>query len=285
MNNQKTLLGAHVSIAGGLQKAIEEAIELECTAIQIFTRNNRRWAFDHLSTEEIEAFLNAKKKSPVRAVISHASYLINLGSTKVDVRKKSIEALEAELYRCHQIKIPYVVLHPGTCAETQEIDCINHIATTLSIVLNNTPSDVSILLENTAGQGSSIGYKLEQLANIRAAVTHKNRLGFCFDTCHGFAAGYDLRTSEKYIAFWGLFDQILGIKNLKALHLNDSKKDLNSHVDRHENIGKGKIGIDTFNLIMRDTKLAPIPKIIETPMETLSDHAKNLAILKNLTKK
>lgn len=276
------LLGAHVSISGGLHRSIERAKELACTTMQIFTRNNRQWSFDRLSDEEATLFKHAQQHSPIKIVISHSSYLINIASPDSIIRNRSLKALQAEIERCHQAQIPFVVLHPGACMRSTEVSCVKQIGIGLSEALQNTPQDVAILLENTAGQGSSIGHTLEQLAAIYDATTEKERLGFCFDTCHGFAAGYDFRTEELYIKFWKNFDKILGIKNLKALHLNDSKKEYNSRVDRHEDIGKGKIGIDAFRFIMQDRRFMAIPKIIETPMETMADHARNLEILRKI---
>lgn len=276
------LLGAHVSIAGGLKNSITEGEKLGCSAIQIFTRNNRQWSFSPLSDEEAQAFIEAQQKSEVKVVISHASYLINIGSPKKTVLDSSIRALIAELIRCHQAKIPYVVLHPGSCLGLAEQDCEDQIADLLTQVLKETPDDVSIVLENMAGQGSAIGCSIEQLAAIREKTRPQSRIGFCFDTCHGFAAGYDLRTEKKYHEFWDKFEAILGIKNLRVMHLNDSKKPCCSHVDRHEDIGKGEIGLELFRVIMQDKRFEKIPKIIETPMETLDDHRRNLTILRKL---
>lgn len=280
------LLGAQVSIAGGIENSIKEGEELGCTVIQIFTKNNRQWSFDTLTTEEAQAFIEAQEASPIKVVVSHASYLINLGSPKKEVQKRSLKALEAELMRCHQAKIPLVVLHPGSCLDSEKDVCVAQIADHLSEVLEKTPKDVTIVLENMAGQGSAIGNTLEQLAEIYHAATHKSRLGFCFDTCHGFAAGYDLRTEKKYHDFWDQFDKILGIDRLKVMHLNDSKKACGTHVDRHEDIGEGEMGLEPFRLIMQDMRFKEIPKIIETPMslERISSHGRNLAVLRRLAK-
>ncbi len=294
------LLGAQVSITGGIENSIKQGVKLGCTAIQIFTKNNRQWSFDALTTEEARAFIEAQEASSIKIVVSHASYLINLGSPKKEVQKRSLKALEAELMRCHQAKIPLVVLHPGSCLGSEEQVCATQIADHLSEVLERTPKDVAIVLENMAGQGSVIGSTLEQLAEIYRAATHKGRLGFCFDTCHGFAAGYDLRTEKRYHDFWDQFDKILGIDRLKVMHLNDSKKGFGTHVDRHEDIGKGEIGIEPFRFIMQDTRFKGIPKIIETPMSLdtplealakwgtrdvrISSHGRNLAVLRRLAK-
>lgn len=279
---KELLLGAQVSIAGGLENSIKEGVELGCTAIQIFTRNNRQWSFNVLSDEEVAVFRREQKNSPIKIVVSHASYLINLGSPKKEVLARSLRALTAELTRCHQLKIPYLVLHPGSCLNLETDSCIQQIASYLTQALEQVDGSVTIVLENMAGQGSSIGHTLEQLAAIRQAVPHKKHIGFCFDTCHGFAAGYDLRTEKNYHAFWAQFDSLIGLENLKVVHLNDSKKALNSHIDRHEDIGKGEIGLQAFRFIMQDKHLAKIPKIIETPVERLADHMRNLTILRKL---
>ncbi|MCL5436484.1 MAG: deoxyribonuclease IV [Candidatus Dependentiae bacterium] len=279
------LLGAHVSAAGGLKNAIAHGTDLGCSAIQLFTKNNRQWSFDDISDEEADAFIAAQKESAIRIVVSHASYLINLASPKREVRSKSMRALHAELRRCQRAKIPFLVLHPGSCLSVPNSECSARIAAGLSEIFDKTEKEVVILLENMAGQGSATGCQLEQLAEIREKTSPKSRVGFCFDTCHGFAEGYDLSTPEKYHAFWRDFDKILGLKHLHAMHLNDSKRELGSHVDRHEHIGKGLIGLETFRLVMRDKQLFDVPKIIETPVKTPGAHARDLALLRKLAGK
>jgi len=275
-------LGAHVSAAGGLYKAIDIGEELGCTTIQIFTANNRQWAFNDLTENEIAPFIEQQKESQITIVISHASYLINLGSPTKMVAARSKKALKAELMRCEQLSIPYLVLHPGSRLESDEETCIKAIATSLQAILEEVPGQCMILLEIMAGQGSSIGSTLEQLAAIQALIHLKKRIGICFDTCHAFAAGYDFTTPESYKDFWNTFDRIIGLEHLKAIHLNDSQKAKGSHVDRHADIGKGAIGIEAFRLIMNDKRFANIPKIIETPLTSLDDHVRNLQVLRKL---
>lgn len=279
------LLGAHMSISGGVKNALTAGESVGCTAIQIFTANNRQWSLKPIQNEAVEEFIKQKKLSPIQIVVSHGSYLINLGSPNKAVIEKSIRALEAELMRCNQLCIPYTVIHPGASLKTDETECLNRIAKNISLVLKNNTGKCMILLENTAGQGSNLGYKFEHLAHIRKNISPKDRVGICFDTCHAFAAGYDFRTPENYKAMWKKFDEIIGLNHLKALHINDSKKECGSRVDRHEHIGKGLIGIVAFHQIMNDSKFLNIPKILETPKEKdLHDDIKNLAMLKKLIK-
>ncbi|MEX0671775.1 MAG: deoxyribonuclease IV [Candidatus Babeliales bacterium] len=284
MNQRKLiLLGAHMSIARGVEQSIIQGESINCTAIQIFTASNRQWSMKTFDEPQITAFKNKLKNSPIAYVFSHASYLINLGSAKKETRDKSIEALLAELTRCAQLGLPYVVLHPGSAVGTNRQECIKMIATNLDYVLENAPSSTQILLENMAGQGSACASQFEDLAALYSLVTHKERIGFCFDTAHAFAAGYDFRTIAGYEAMWQKWDTLLGMKTLKAIHLNDSKKPLGSCVDRHEHIGTGAIGIDAFKFLMNDPRFEHIPKILETPKgEGLQEDTHNMQVLINL---
>ncbi len=284
-----TLLGAHMSIAGGLENALLEAHNLECTCVQLFTHSNRQWYAKPLEQEKINRFLQTKKQYPsIKKIIAHASYLLNLGSPDADTRNKSQKALIDDLTRCQQLTIDYLVLHPGARLTNSVETCLTHIAEGLDTVLNTVGThQTMILLENTAGQGSVVGNSFEQLAEIRNQVDPNNQkyIGFCFDTCHAFAAGYDFRTSESYQQMWHDFNKIIGMKHLKAIHMNDSKKGLACHVDRHEHIGKGQLGIEPFKLIMNDPNFVNIPKILETPKdESYTEDKENLALLKSLIK-
>lgn len=278
------LLGAHLSISDGFAQAVHDAQSIGCTAMQIFTKSNRQWQSKPITQEEAAAFKGAVKKSTIAAINVHASYLINIGSPKEETAQKSTTALIQELERCNQLGIPYLVLHPGAHLDTNENDCLFRIAKNLDIALEAVPGPCMILLENTAGQGSNVGYLFEHLATIRQQSTHKKRIGFCFDTCHAFAAGYDLRDKKSYQETWQIFDKLIGIEHVKIIHLNDSKKGINSHVDRHEDIGKGDLGLEAFRLIMNDERFADVAKILETPKETLDDDVRNLATLKSLVK-
>ena len=280
--NHILLYGAHMSVSGGFEKALTRGESIQCTAIQLFTKSNRQWAAKPISTEESELFKACLKKSPIQYVVSHASYLINIASSDPTIHKKSVSALSEELRRCHQLDIPYLVLHPGSAGESNVQECLARIAHTLDHVLEQDTSHTMILLENMAGQGSSVCHTFEQLAEVRKLTHHKKRVGFCIDTCHAFAAGYDFRTEDTYEKLWTAFDTIIGIEHLKVFHINDSKKGLSSHVDRHEDIGKGLIGNQGFELLFNDPRFFDIPKILETPKESIEEDARNMETIRNL---
>jgi len=275
------LLGAHMSIAGKMSLAIERGESIGCTAIQIFTKSNRQWHAKPLTDEETMSFKKAYKDSSIQSVITHAAYLINIGSPDKEIEKKSIHALEIELNRCADLTIPYLVLHPGSHGNTDEESCLARISANIDKILSAT-SDCTILLETMAGQGSSVGHTFEHLAQIIKHSKHKRRIGVCFDTCHAFVAGYDFRTEKTYDLMWEQFDKIIGINKLKAIHINDSQKDVGSRVDRHADIGKGKIGLKAFELLLNDPKLFDIPKVLETPKTDLSDYKRNMETLIDL---
>ncbi|MBA3954235.1 deoxyribonuclease IV [Candidatus Dependentiae bacterium] len=275
------LLGSHMSIAGGVEQALYRGAALGCTAIQLFTSSNRQWNTKEFSPESVANFKQAKKETGITTIIAHASYLINLGSVSTEIVQKSAQALYYELLRCNQLGIQYLVLHPGS-GTLPATECLKQIARELSQVLGEDTTNVMILLENTAGQGTSVGYNFEQLAYLRQSITRPERIGICFDTCHAFAAGYDFTTPQAYTALWDAFDKIIGLEHLKAMHINDSKKGLNSHVDRHEDIGKGCLGLEPFRLIMNDKRFFDIPKILETPKDSPDEDEMNLTVLKSL---
>lgn len=283
ITKQNPLLGAHMSIAGGVQNALLEGERIHCTAIQLFTANNRQWSFNAINDADVAAFLTLKKQSSIQATVSHACYLINVGSFDTVIAQKSVKALEAELARCQQLEIPYAVMHPGAHVGSGEEACMREIAKNIDLVLEKMGGACQILLENTAGQGSNVGYTFEQLAFIRSQIHHKQWVGVCVDTCHAFAAGYDFTTEDGYTKMWKEFDKTVGLENLRALHLNDSKKGIGSRVDRHEHIGQGAIGLQAFAYIMNDDRFIEIPKILETPKEKdLQDDIRNIATLKGL---
>ncbi len=261
------LVGAHMSIAGGLEKSIERATSIGCTCMQIFTKSNQQWKAKEIDQASADLFKKTLKASTIRSVVVHASYLINLGSNDEALNKKSVHALTEELQRCQELDIPYLVLHPGSYGTSTATDCMKRIAHNLSTIIEKNPGKTMILLENTAGQGTAVGNTFEQLAFIRNHVSHPSKVGICFDTCHAFAAGYDFRTPTTYEALWNSFDKIIGLDHLKVLHMNDSKGDINSHLDRHADIGKGKLGIEAFRLICNDKRFFDIPKILETPKD------------------
>ena len=279
-------LGAHMSIAGGFDKAVERGESVGCTAMQIFTKSNRIWHVKHLEPEQVANFQKQLKNSPIepKNVIAHASYLINIGSSQAVTLKRSIHALREELTRSEELNIPGLVLHPGSATGASEEDCLRTIAQSLDQALEQTPGQTKILLETMAGQGSSVCYRFEQIAEIIKLSSHKRRIGVCVDTCHIFAAGYDISTPATYKKTWAQFDQIIGLDRLHAIHVNDSKKPLGSRVDRHADIGKGEIGLEAFRLLMHDERFVDIPKILEIPetTEMMADYKRNLHLLENL---
>lgn len=260
------LLGGHISIAGGIFKAPSRGKKIGCSAIQIFTKNQRQWKTPPLTEELVQKYKDELSKSQIEAVIAHDSYLINLSSPDKNNLHKSRESFILELQRCQALKINGLVFHPGAHKEMDEASGLSLIAESINMILDKLPGiDTKLLLETTAGQGTALGHSFEQLGQIIQKVERKDKLGVCIDTCHIFAAGYDIRTKENYLATFKKFDEIIGLDRLKVLHLNDSKKELGSRIDRHERIGQGKIGLEAFRLIMNDERLFKVPKILEIP--------------------
>lgn len=279
----KLLIGAHMSTAGGVFKAIEHGINTGSTALQIFTRNNTRWDTKPLSDDVVERFLIEQKKSGIAPVVSHTSYLINLAGPKKDFHKKSIAALIDEIERADKLHLPDTVLHPGSPLDESVEYGMNKIVDSLNQVIDKTPdAKTRIALELTAGQGAHLGYRFEQIAEMIERVENKKRVSCCLDTCHIFAAGYDIRTREAYEATMKEFGKVIGFKYLKVIHLNDSKNELGSRKDRHTHIGEGNIGENAFRFIMQDKRLDKIPKLLETPKgdDEYTMDRRNLAILK-----
>jgi deoxyribonuclease-4 len=280
------LLGAHTSISGGVSKAVDRAEKLGFSAMQIFTKNSNRWFQKKLDEKEINYFKAKLDKSEIKFVVSHDSYLINLCAAKKEILSKSRKAFLDELERCEQLGIPHLNFHPGAHLGEGEKEGIKRIAESINIAHEKTKDyRVSSMLETTAGQGTVIGYRFEQLREIIELVEFKDRMTVCIDTAHIFAAGYDIKNPDSYKKVIKEFDDIIGLERLQCLHMNDSKKEFGSRVDRHENIGKGFIGKEGFANIMNDKKLQKIPKILETPKgkEQLED-LENLKVLKSLIK-
>jgi deoxyribonuclease-4 len=283
----RLLLGAHMSISGGFETAIARGTSIGCTTIQVFTKSNRQWHAKPIDPEEAELFRTAVKESDIDPIVAHATYLINLGASDAAIAKKSVKAVLDELERCNLLGIPYLVLHPGSHNNTNEEECLARIAENLDTIFETDTGKTKILLEIMAGQGSSVCYSFEHLATIRKLSHHKHRLGVCFDTCHAFAAGYDFTTPHGYKAMWDEFESVIGLEHLLAMHINDSKKELGSHVDRHEDVGKGEIGLEAFEMLFNDHRFFDIPKILETPenkeeKDSLKDYARNMRTIKNL---
>lgn len=280
---KNTLIGAHVSIAGGFDKSIESGERIQANCIQIFTKSNRQWRAKPIDKEAAELFKDKLKKSNIQAVVAHASYLINLGSKNPETVQKSKEALTVELDRCDQLGIPFLVLHPGTQGCSSEQETLQKIAQHINESISQTQS-CTLLIETMAGQGTTVGSTFEQIAEIIKHVKQKNRIGVCLDTCHIFAAGYKFENKEEYEKLWSDFDEIIGMQYLKTIHMNDSKKECGSRVDRHEHIGQGKIGEKVFGFIMKDKRLESVPKILETPKDNGDeDDVRNITLLRNLT--
>ena len=276
------LLGAHVSTAGGVDKSIARAVEIGCTAVQIFTRNPSQWSSPPISDETARAFRESLAASPIRAVVSHDSYLINLATPDADLAERSIAAMVDEIDRADILGIPVVVTHLGGHMGAGDDAGLALLAERLDRVADRRPdSRVKIALETTAGQGTSLGWRFEHIAEVFARVAEPNRLSTCFDTCHVHVAGYDIVTEEGFAETWREFDRIVGMQRLVAIHLNDAKKARGARVDRHEHIGKGTIGDTPFLWIVKNRMFADIPKLVETPdAETM--HRVNVAHLRDL---
>ena len=279
---ETVLLGAHVPTTGGVANAPGKGRLVEATAIQIFTRNQRQWACKPLAREEARAFREALAGSGVQAVLSHASYLINLASVVPDFLEKSRCALIEEIRRCHDLGIPHAVVHPGAHMGLGDKAGLDAVARSLDHILRRTRGrQVTVLLEVTAGQGSCLGHSFEQLAEILDRVKEPERLGVCLDTCHLNASGYDIVSAEGYERTMESFDRIVGLHKLKAIHLNDAKSARGSRLDRHERAGQGQLGVETFRRILNDPRLRGVPMVVETP-GPIEEWKKEIGLLRGL---
>lgn len=259
-------IGAHVSAAGGVENAPLNALEIGADAFALFVKNQRQWSAKALEIESINKFDENLKLANIKKehVLPHNSYLINLGHPDAEKRKKSINAFIDEIQRANLLGLKMINFHPGShLREISENECLENISNSINFIIANT-SDVKLVIENTAGQGSNLGYKLEHLAYLIDKTQNKQRVGVCIDTCHFFAGGYDLRSKESYKKTMSEFDKLVGYKHLSGMHLNDSKNSLGVKKDRHESIGKGTIGFEAFENIMRDENIDEIPLILET---------------------
>jgi len=278
-------LGSHVSASGGVHQSIERAVALEMTAFQIFTKNANQWNAKPLDQDVIDRFRNGLAANPqITTVVAHDSYLINLASPEDKAWEKSIVALQYELERCDQLGIPHLVSHPGAHMGTGVDVGTARAAQAINIIFDRLPNGTcSLTLETTAGQGSTLGRTFEEIAQIIDGVEDKSRLSVCFDTCHVFAAGYDIRAEDAYLATMASFDEIVGLDRLQVLHLNDSVKDFGSFRDRHAHIGEGTIGTDAFRHLLRDARLQGRPGILETPKDDdITEDLMNLTTLRSL---
>lgn len=266
------ILGAHMSIAGGYWKAAEAAGNLGMETVQLFTKNNNQWNAKPITADDSRLFREHLEQHGLRHPLSHASYLINLAAPDETLWQKSVDAMAVELERADQLGIPFVVVHPGSFTTSTEVEGIARVSAALDQLATAKASGgqklrARLLLENTAGQGSNLGWRLEQLAAMVNGTKDPARVGICFDTCHAFAAGYSLATAADYERLWREFETLLGLDRLKAFHLNDSKKELGSRVDRHEHIGHGKLGTEPFRRLLRDDRFSQVPMYLETPKE------------------
>jgi deoxyribonuclease-4 len=277
-----------MSIAGGVDLAPLRGRQVGCRTIQLFTKSSNQWRARSLPHEEIDRFHANLQAAAIAPAVAHGAYLINLASTDPALRQKSMAACLEELERAEVLGIPYLVIHPGAHTGAGEEAGLRQVANSFRELLKRTKGyRVRIVLETTAGQGTTLGYRFEQIALLLDQVGLPERTGVCLDTCHLFAAGYDIRTPNGYSAVLRLFDQVVGLPSLKVIHLNDSKKELGCRVDRHEHIGKGAIGLEAFRCLVTDPRLRGIPMIIETPKDGdfIKTDRRNLKTLRDLAKK
>ena len=276
--------GAHMSISGGLYKAFGHGERAGCDTIQIFSKNQQQWRAKPLVEDEIARFRAEHIRTGMGPLVVHDSYLINLATPDDALWEKSIAAFGDELERCHALGIPYLVTHPGAHVGSGEEAGLARVVQALNRLLDaGVGVDTTVLLETTAGQGSSLGYRFEHLAWLIEHTNHAERMGVCVDTCHILAAGYDIRTPETYTATFAEFERVIGTAHIKCFHVNDSQKGLGSKVDRHAHIGQGEVGIEAFRMLVNDTRFADLPAILETPKnEDLAEDVVNLATLRGL---
>jgi len=279
------LLGAHMSIAGGIDLAPLRGRDVGCRTMQLFTKSSNQWRARPLPPEEIERYRANLRATGIAPAVAHDSYLINLASTDDELHRKSMAAFLEELERAEALGIQYLVTHPGAHMGAGEETGLRQVANSIRELLKRTKGyQVQVVIETAAGQGTSLGHRFEQIAALLDQIGLPERTGVCLDTCHIFAAGYDIRTPEGYADVLGAFDAVVGVPHLKVIHLNDSKKELGCRVDRHEHIGKGAIGLEAFRCLLTDPRLKGIPMILETPKDddfVLADR-RNLDTLRRL---
>ena len=280
------LIGAHLSVSGGVDKAFDRAVELNCTAFQIFTKSNRQWKAKELTLAEVDRYHHRQAETGIEPVVCHSSYLLNLGTPDEALWQKSIDALVVELERCELLKIPYLVLHPGGHMKRGVEAGIARVAKGLDVTHKRLPDvAVKVALEITAGQGTHLGSTFAEINDIISACQQSNRLAVCFDTCHALTAGYEFRTPASYQTMIEEFERVVGLEKLKVVHMNDSQKDLGSHVDRHTHIGEGCIGLEPFGYFLNDSRFEKVPFLLETPVDDdPGDNIRNLEKLRSLVK-
>lgn len=279
----KLLIGAHMSIAGGIHRALGSGERAGCRTVQIFLKNSNQWHGKPLTLSDRELYVAKQQESGIAPVLAHSSYLINLASPDDDLNARSTAAFAEELQRANFLGVPFLVIHPGAHKGSGEAAGVARVAAALDHALDLVPPPVMVLLENTAGQGSCLGRRFEQLAQIYEAVRRPERIGFCLDTCHLFAAGYDIRHEAEYRRTIREFDRLIGREHIRAFHVNDCKSEFGRRVDRHAHIGQGRIGLEAFRCLVNDRRFAAVPKILETPKgPDLKEDMMNLALLRSL---
>jgi deoxyribonuclease-4 len=277
-------LGFHVSISGGFSLAAQRAYELGCTTMQIFSRNPRGWTVKPLDKDDIAEFKKLRAQWDIGPVFVHTNYLINLASGKPDLYKRSIEQFVIDLERTEHLGADYLVTHLGSASGKEPQWMTERVSTALNMAMKLHQPKATILLENTAGEAGDVGYTLAQVQEVIAKLDDTAHVGICYDTCHGFAAGYDIRTKNGVDALAKEIDSTVGLARLKGIHLNDCLRDFNSRVDRHWHIGEGKIGLDGFRFLLNHPKFKDVPKIMETPKETEEDDPRNMKVVRSLVK-
>ena len=277
-------IGFHVSISGGFAKSVERAFELGCTCMQIFSRNPRGWTVKSLEKSDVAEFKKLREKRDIAPVFVHTNYLINLASIRPDLYEKSIEQFVVDLERTEALGAEYLVTHLGSASSKDPAWMTGRVSDALNLAMKLHKPRATILLENTAGEAGDVGYTFAQVSEVIAGLDDASRIGICYDTCHGFAAGYDIRTRKGVDSVAREIDSTVGLDRLQGMHLNDCLKDFNSHVDRHWHIGEGKIGLDGFRILLKHPAFKDIPKIMETPKETEEDDTRNMKIVKSLVK-
>ncbi len=278
------LIGTHVSARGGLHCAYERGTRIGCTTIQVFTKNSNQWEGRPIADEDIQKYKTAQAKATISPVVAHAAYLINLSAVNQAVLRKSRKALEDELQRCEAFGLHGLIFHPGAHMGKGEGEGIRRVAESVNLVHEKTAGFRTLtILETTAGQGSALGYRFEQLRAIIDGIEQKQRVAVCIDTCHLFAAGYPIQTESGWESTMREFDAILGFNRLAVVHVNDSRRELGSRIDRHEHIGKGRIGKEGFRMLMNDPRFRRLPKILETEKsEDMHEDVENMAVLRSL---
>ncbi len=277
-------IGFHVSISGGFSLAVQRAYELGCTTMQIFSRNPRGWTVKPLDKDDIIEFKRLREQYDIGPIFVHTNYLINLASPRPDLYQRSIEQFVIDLERTEHLGAEYLVTHLGSASGQEPEWMIGRVADALNMAMKLHKPQATILLENTAGEKGDVGYTFEQVSEVISRLRDKDKIGICYDTCHGFAAGYDVRTKQGVDAVAKKIEETVGLEKLKGMHLNDCLKDFSSRVDRHWHIGEGKIGEDGFKALLNHRAFKDIPKIMETPKETEEDDPRNMKKVRSLVK-